>query len=618
MIAASAALVVAITIVYAPVAHFDFVNYDDPDYITRNFHTQQGLTLESVQWAFTSTEAANWFPVTRLSYLLDTQLFGLDAGAFHVVNVAVHALSSIVLLVLLYRMTSSFWPSVLVAGVWAVHPMHVESVAWVAERKDVLSAFFFLAAMLLYARRGMFWGVTVVFVLGLMSKPMVITLPAILLVMDYWPLRRSATFGELLREKLPLFALSAASAVITFVSQQRAGAVRDVELVPLGERVLNALASVVVYAVKTIWPSGLAVFYPFHVDATIALVCGALLIAICAAIYWWRSRLPFLAAGWWWYLVMLLPVIGLIQVGSQARADRYMYLPMIGLLVMLAWSIPEKAVAIAAVAACIGCMIVSIGQVSYWKNSETLFRRALEVTQDNFIAEHNLGSALVEAGRFTEAIEPLKEALRLKPESFQTHSDLGMTLANLGRVPEALAEFQAAVKLNADSAILHNNLANSLAQLGRTSEAIPEYNQALQLDPNYAEARKNLATVTTSPQPANAASYYSRGLEQEQSGRLTDAIQSFEAALKIKPDYADAHNNLGVLLTRIPGRERDALPHMEAAVRLEPNNAEAHVNYGIALANIAGDVPRAIAELQKAQKLHPDPETQKAIDQLRK
>jgi tetratricopeptide (TPR) repeat protein len=617
-IAVYAGLVIAIAIVYAPVARFEFVNYDDPDYVTRNFHAQQGLTLESVQWAFTSTEAANWFPVTRLSYLLDVQLFGLDAGAFHLENVVIHALSSILLLALLHRTTRSWGPSVFVAAVWALHPMHVESVAWVAERKDVLSAFFFLAAMLLYVRGGMSWRVTVAFALGLMAKPMVVTLPAILLVMDYWPLRRSIRFVELMREKIPLFALSAASAVITFVVQQRAGAVRNVEVAPLGERVLNAFSSIVIYAFKTIWPGGLAVFYPFHVDATVALLCGVVVIAVCSAVYRWRSRFSFLAAGWCWYLIMLLPVIGLVQVGSQARADRYMYLPMIGLLVMIAWSTPGKAVAIAAVPACAACMIVSATQVTYWKNSETLFRRALEVTQDNFVAEHNLGSALVESGRFAEAIEPLNAALRLKPESFQTHSDMGMALANLNRLPEALAEFQAAVKLNPDSAILYNNLANALAQLGRPSEAIEEYGRALQLDPNYLEARKNLATVRSRPQSTSAESYYNGGVELERSGRLADAIQSFEAALKIKPDYAEAHSNLGVVLTRIPGRGREALPHLEAAARLDANNADAHVNYGIALANIAGDVPRAIAELEKAQKLHPDPETQKAIDQLRK
>jgi tetratricopeptide (TPR) repeat protein len=610
-------LFLATLLVYAPVYHFDFVNFDDPDYVTRNPHVRSGLTPDGVAWAATSTEAANWFPATRLSHLLDGEIFDLWPGGHHLTNTLLHALATVFLFALLYAGTGAAWPSAFVAMLFAVHPLHVESVAWIAERKDVLSAFFWFLALWSYVR-GRYWLTLLAFCLGLMSKPMVVTLPFVLFLLDWWPLRRP--LGSALRVKIPLLGLSAASAAATYLVQRGSGAVREVGQFPLGLRVENALVSYATYIVKMFWPARLAVFYPYpHEFPVWQVALSALLLAgISILVLRERRSRPYLAVGWLWYLGTLVPVIGLIQVGAQARADRYMYLPMVGLSIMLAWglweALPNKAAIFAAAAACLVCAVACEAQIQYWRNSETLFRHALDVTSGNYLAHHNLGVALADEGRFPEAIEQYQAALQIEPDAANVQTDYGNALARSGRAAEAIAHYQAALRVLPDSPITHNDLANALAATpGRMPQAIAEYQTALRLKPDYAEARNNLAQV----QSNGAEMQYNMGVDLARSGKAEAAISHFEAALRLKPDYVEAHDNLGVVLAGA-GRVQEAIPHFEAALRIDPNSAGAHVNLGIALSGIPGRTPEAIRHFEAALRIKPDPEVRQMLNRLQK
>jgi protein O-mannosyl-transferase len=620
--------------------------------VTRNVHVRGGLTPPGLAWAIASGEAANWFPVTRLSHMLDSQLFGLRSGLHHLTSVWWHALAAVLLFAFLTRSTHARWPSAWVAFLFALHPLHVESVAWVAERKDVLCAFFWFFALWAYVRyaerpgRGRYLAVLLWFCLGLMSKPMIVTLPVLLLVLDSWPLRR-LTWAAV-REKIPFFALAAVSAIATFLVQQSSGAVKELARLPIGLRIENAIVSCAMYCLKTIWPSGLAVFYPYPAAFEwwmVAAVGLAVAVITALALRSFRSA-PYLAAGWLWFLMTLAPVIGLVQVGAQARADRYMYVPLVGLAIMLAWGAADLArrwpavkrpIVVAAFASCLAAAAVSAAQIQHWKNSETLFQHALDVTTDNYLAEHNLGSYLLDTGRLSEAMPHLEAALRIRPESAAARSDLASVLAQTpGRLPEAIAQYQAAVRLLPDSAILHHNLASALAKFPeRLPEAIREYQAALRIDPDYSEAHNSLGLALAGTpgrlpdaiaeyraalriQPDYAEAHYNLGVALSKAGgRLPDAAAEFEAALRLKSDYAEALNNLGVALSQVPGRSSEAIAHFEAALRIQPDYADAHYNLGVALSQIPGRMPEAIAQLEEALRLQPDPDLRRAIDRLR-
>jgi tetratricopeptide (TPR) repeat protein len=583
------ALFLATLAVYSQSARFDFVNFDDPDYIVNNAHVRQGITADGIGWALTSGEGANWFPVTRLSQMLDVQLFGLSAGWHHLTNVLFHALAALLLFTFLYRATSNRWPSALVAFVFALHPLHVESVAWVTERKDVLSAFFWFLALWAYVRyaerpsAGRYLLVLGAFCLGLMSKPMIVTLPLALMLLDIWPLRRGLWR---LREKLPFFALSILASIVTYAVQSGAGAAEAVEA-SLGLRIENALVSYLAYIGNMFWPAGLAVFYPYPQGLPAwQVILAVVVLGGVSGFAWRRFRTePYFAVGWLWYLVTLLPVIGLVQVGAQARADRYTYVPMVGLCIMLAWGGASVAIqwprakpAIAALAAvaCVACAAAAWVQIGYWRSSESLFQHAVDVTSGNYVAEHNLGSALMEEpGRLSDAIHHLETAVQIKPDSARAHSDLGSALSKLpDRLPQVIAEYQLAVRYSPGSAIPHYNLGNALAAAGRLPDALTEWETAVRLDHSYAP--------------------------------------------RLQQQLAEGHNNVGVALTSTPGRLPDAIAHFEAAVRLAPDYADAHYNLGIALANTPGRVPQAIAELETAYRLHPDPELRETIDRLKR
>ena len=604
-------------LVYAPVYRFGFVNFDDPDYVTNNPHVRNGLTMDGVVWAVTSTEAANWFPATRLSHLLDVEIFDLRPGGHHFTNAFLHALATVFLFAFLHAATGAAWPSAFVAVLFAVHPLHVESVAWIAERKDVLSALFWFLALWSYVRRH-YWLTLLAFCLGLMSKPMVVTLPFVLLLLDRWPLGQP--LRSALRVKIPMLALSAASATAAYLVQRSSGAVREVGQFPLGLRVENAVVSQAIYIVKMFWPARLAVFYPYPHDLPVwQIALSALLLAgISMVVLRERRSRPYLAVGWLWYLGTLVPVIGLIQVGAQARADRYMYLPMVGLSIMLAWGLPEvfkgKVAISGAIVACLACAALCEAQIQYWRNSETLFRHALDVTSGNYLAHHNLGVALADEGRFPEAIEQYQAALQIEPNAANVETDYGNALAKSGRIPEAIAHYQAALGVLPDSPIAHNDLANALAATpGSMPEAIAEYRTALRLKPDYEEARNNLAQVESN----GAEMQYNMGVDLAKSRKPEAAIPHFEEALRLKPDYVDAHNNLGVVLAGA-GRVEEAIPHFEAALRIDPNSADAHVNLGIALSGIPGRMPEAIRHFEAALRIKPDPEIRQMLDRLEK
>jgi tetratricopeptide (TPR) repeat protein len=602
-------LLAAIFGVYAQSRQFAFVNYDDPDYVTNNPHVRQGITADGALWALTSTEAANWFPVTRLSHMLDVQLFGMDAGWHHLVSVLIHAVASVLLFLVLARATGARAPSAFVAFVFALHPLHVESVAWVAERKDVLCALFWFLALWAYVR-GMRALVIVAFVLGLMSKPMIVTLPLTLLLLDVWPLKR----GLRLREKLPLFALAAAGAVVTLVVQRAGGAVNPAALFGLG----NALVSYVVYVAKTFWPAGLAVFYPY--PEGVALWRVALSAAALAAMSWQVVRLrrvhPYLAVGWFWFLATLVPVIGIVRAGEQARADRYMYVPMIGLAVMVAWGgadllrrWPRLRTALA-IGACAACAGAAWAQAGYWRNSETLFAHALDVTTDNYIAEHNLGTYLTDQpGRLPEAVAHLERAVRLQPESGQAHSDLGIALAGTpGRLDDAIAEFRTAMRLRPDSEVPHINMANALAQAGRLKEAEAEYEAALRIQPDAAGVKDHMARVT-------AEMHFQAGVALAKAGHPREAAAELDTAVQIDPAYKEAHNTsatlsqthyqAGIALAQAD-HPREAAAEFETALRFDSSYAEAHNNLGVVLSEIPGREEEAIAQFREALRIRPD------------
>ena len=629
------ALLIATLSVYGQTGHFDFVNLDDPDYVTGNPHVRAGWTAEGVKWAFTSREAANWFPLTRLSHMLDAQVFGLRSGAHHLVNAGLGALAAMLLFAFLKRATGARWASAFTAGLFVLHPLHVESVAWVAERKDVLSAVFWFLALWAYvqwARGGAreWYGLALAaFCCGWMAKPMIVTLPAVLLLLDAWPLGRLRPLGARLTEKIPFFAVSAAGAAVTYAAQRGSGAVRSLAAFPLGLRVEDALVSCFLYVEKTLWPTGLAAFYPYPRAVPIWEAAGAAL--FLAGVSCWTAReygrRPYLAVGWCWYLIALLPVIGLVQVGAQARADRYMYVPMVGLSVMAAWGVRDALRAgprwrvpagVLAGVALLACGAAAWTQTGYWENSGTLFRHALEVTGENYLAEHNLGVYLLERpDNLADATAHLEQAVRLNPASVRAHSDLGNALSRVPhRLEEAIGEYRAALRIDPDSPIPHNNLGNTLAQDGRLEEAIAEYQTALRLKPDYAEARANLA-VAQDAGPESAARHYNLGVSLSQEGRAAEAVAEFQAALRLKPDYADAENNLGVALGQMPGRSGEAIAHFRAALGLRPDYADAHYNLGIALANRPGGMPEALKHLEAALKLRPDPELRTLVEQLR-
>jgi tetratricopeptide (TPR) repeat protein len=585
------ALLAVVTLaVYAPVLSHPFINFDDPDYVTDNVHVRAGLSWDGVVWAFTTTQAANWFPITWLSHMLDWQLFGGQSGWHHFVSLLIHIATTLLLFAVLNRMTGARWRSAFVALIFALHPLHIESVAWVAERKDVLSAFFWMLtlwAYLHYVKRSgaaRYLLVAASFCGGLMSKPMVLTLPAVLLLLDVWPLRR---FGrKAVIEKLPLFALSVASAVVTYLVQRGGGAVMTLDQVPLGMRLENALVSYAIYLWKVLWPTNLAVFYPYPQLAWWhAAVAGVAIAGISIG----AIRRPYLAVGWFWFLVTLVPVIGFVQVGEQARADRYMYIPMIGVAIIIAWGLPEllhrRAAAVIGAVACAAMAVVTLADLKPWRSSELLFRHAIDVTDGNYVAYNNLGNALRSEGRIHEAIPMFENALRIRPRFIDAQNSLAEALLVEGRTDEAMPHLEAALKLAPRSAEVHVNLGAAAMKRGQWKDAEAEYRIALGLAPESATARGGL------------------GAALGEQGRIEEALAELRQSVRLKPEDADARYNLGRWLG-IAGHTDEAIAAFSEAVRLQPADAAAHFNLGTALAS-QNRMVEAIKEFSAAVKLNP-------------
>ena len=708
--------------VYLPVIQLGFVAFDDNYYLTANPKVQAGLTWEGVRWAFTRAHAANWHPVTWLSHMLDCQLYGLRPAGHHITNLIFHTANTLLLFRLLQRLTGAFWRSALVAALFALHPLHVESVAWVAERKDVLSTFFGLLCIWAYVRyaevqspkskvqsRGIgdgsqasvharntvhaprstlhaprFYLLSLfLFALGLMSKPMLVTLPFVLLLLDWWPLgrlrlftirnpsfatARPARLWQLVAEKVPFFALSAASCVVTVIAQEKGGALSSFEGaagVSVESRISNALVSYVWYLAKLLWPSNLTVIYPFvRVWPTEqVLLAAALLLVLTVVALWQGRRRPYLAVGWLWYLGTLVPVIGLVKVGAQSIADRYTYIPAIGLFIILAWGVADltagwrkrtPALAAATAAVLVAYAVTSGAQILCWQDTESLFRHALAVTRDNYIAynnlglyvaEHgelelgkkyyqlataiapnyappwnNLGTALIQQKKYEEAITAFENALRINPRSAEIEGNLGATLYCLGKYDEAITHLREAIRLDPEHSMAHFNWGNALVQRNRLDEAMEHYRAALQLNPRYGEAQSNLAlALVKQGKREEATVQFQRALAIDpglwpahfglgelliEQGKFDGAVEQFSEVLRLQPKHEPAWLQLGIARAG-QGKQVEAVEAFSAALRITPDDAEAHYHLAMALGG-QHEIKEAIRHYHEVLKALPD------------
>lgn len=592
IVAIAAFLAVAVFYIFFQLRTHQFVNFDDPIYVSDNARVKAGLTADGVRWAMTAMDSGNWHPLTWLSYMLDAQLFGPRPGAHLLINAFLHYLNSLLVFAFLFVATRRVWRSGFVAGLFAVHPLHVESVAWVAERKDVLCAFFFLLAIFLHCRyaqtrsRLLYGGVIAAFVFGLMSKAMIITLPFVLLVIDYWPLQRwsrkdFSRLRMLIIEKIPLFLFIVPAAIISLKAQTHAGAVASrIALLP---RLANATIAYVAYLGKTFWPSDLAVFYPYRIviSPSVAIMAVLFLLAVTVLVLWQAGIRPYLAAGWFWYLGILVPVIGIVQIGLQSMADRYTYLPLIGIFVALTWlaaSLIHSRIFLGSVAGVLLAVLAFAAhqQVTYWQDSVTLFTHAVAVTPSNHTSKGNLGAALEELGDSEGAARIWREAIAENPERPDLYRNLGWYELTNGRKKEAAVLFRKSISLKPD-ARTYAELASAEDNL---DEAIRRYQQAVKEGPDSASLRNDFAATLVL------------------AGRDEQALEQYEAALRVSPGYYNAEMNIGALLTRT-GRPLPAIDHFRVASNSHPNSFEPHVYLALLFAQ-TGHNSDAIAEIQKA------------------
>jgi Flp pilus assembly protein TadD len=653
-----AMLLALVTIaLYWPALHCDFINLDDDDNVTNNFHVQGGLNWEGIKWAFTNTQqAAYWAPMLWLSHMLTCQFFGLNPWGHHLINVLLHALNTALVFLLFRRLTGATWRSFFVAALFGWHPLRVESVAWLTERKDVLSAFFGLLSLICYVRfveqkgaRSQQQGISdslilvpycwslFFFALGLMSKPMLVTWPFVMLLLDWWPLKRFAigdlrlAISRLVVEKLPFFVLAVAASAVTFLVQKRGGAVMSMATLPFGVRLENALISYCRYLGKLFWPVDLAVFYPHpgHWPMGLVLLAGILLASITALCLLKRTCQPFLLMGWLWFAGTLVPVIGLVQAGSVAMADRFTYIPALGMLILVIWGVHELTCcwrnqalvsSVAGGVAIVLCLGLTHRQLGYWQDTEILFRHALAVAEDNYFARVELGAALDQKGRIDEAISQFRQAVRLNPNDDIANNNLGNDLLRQGQIDEAIGRFEQAVRLDPRLAGFHYNLGRAFSLKGQTDEAINQYQETIRLKPDYAEAHYRLGIALNKEgrldeamnefqeairlKPDFPEAYYNLGTVLGVKGRIDEAINQFREAIRLKPDYAEAYNNLGSAL-KLKGQSAEAIHQFQEAIRWDPDDASAYYNLGSALAE-QGQIDEAIRQYQQAIRRQPD------------
>jgi protein O-mannosyl-transferase len=652
-------LAVMVWIAFGRTLHHEFVNYDDGSYVYANPRITSGLTLDNVKWAFTHFRAGNWQPVTAISHVLDCQLYGLQPWGHHLTNVLLHAATVIFLLLALWQLTDNLWASAFVAALFAIHPLRVEPVAWVSGRGDVLSGMFFMLILLAYARYarsdcfslGRYATVLVLFALGLMCKPTLVTVPFVLLLLDYWPLRRtqetgvgvrkSATWLRLIAEKIPFFALSLASCVAAILAR----AVTPMEVDhAFAERASNVALFYVAYLGQMIYPAHLAVLYPYPETGPNVPEIILALIFLCVVfilLFIWRRRYPFLLIGWLWFLGMLVPMIGLVQIGSIARADRYTYLPEIGLYILGTWGAMElfkssghkrEILSVAALVITGAFITRSYFQTAYWRDSETLWSHTVDVTHDNYIAQNNLGGTLLEKGQLNEALAHYRDAVQIKPNVPEVQSNLGNALVRGGEVDEAIDHLQKAIQIDPAYAEAYNFMGNALMKKGEADEAVHYYEKAVALDTSYADAHNNLGAAfwrngqleeaiaqykeAVAINPASADMQYNLGNALARKGDWAGAIACYEAALGTERDSVKAakvRNNLGGALERM-GKSDEAFEQFTKAVQINESYPEAHCNLARMLVQ-QGRRDEAVAHLREALRLRPGYE--QARQQLR-
>jgi len=568
----AAVLALGTAAVYWPVHGYGFVNYDDVTYVVSNPQVQAGLTLAGLKWASTTFYASNWHPLTWLSLMADVQLFGLNPGPHHIINVVLHILNAWLLFLVLTTMTEALWPSAIVAGLFAWHPLHVQSVAWIAERKDVLSTFFGLLALLAYTRYAKSndrkWLVMAFFsfAFSLMAKPMLVTLPFVFLLTDFWPLKRTVSAGSetrpLIGEKLPFFLLSGVSSIVTFIAQRNGGEVIPVEKLSLYSRFTNAAVAYWGYLRKTFVPTDLAVIYPIGPrTSSLWLIATslALLLTISILVICFRRSKPWLLVGWFWFLGMLVPVIGLVQVGNQEMADRYSYLPIVGIFIALVWSMGRSWVTMTAAVVVLGtALIITSIEVRAWRDTQTLFEHAVADTNENYVAHTILGGALADRGRNRDAEMHFQEALRVAPNWSYANYNFAVLLKGEGRLQEAQRHFMKAVQAAPDWADPHRGLASVLVREGKFEEAMSQYEQLLAIGPD-------------------ASVHYGLGTLLMKLNRPDDAITHFAEAVRLNPSMAEAQNNWGYVLIS-QGRLKEAATHFDEALRINPNLTTARLN----------------------------------------
>ena len=611
---------------YLPVIRHDFINVDDRYYILDNPHVITGLSWSNVAWAFSSGYASNWHPLTWISHMLDCQLFGANPAGHHLVNAVLHTANTLLLFVWLRRVTGRLWASALVAALFGWHPLHVESVAWAAERKDVLSTFFFLLTLIAYdeyvkrsgrreealfnqslltsaATRKCYALALVLFALALMCKPMVVTLPFVLLLCDYWPLGRFSFFRPsrfLIWEKVPFLALSLISSVVTFLVQRAGGAVVPLDAIPLRLRIATSLEAYAQYLFKTFWPERLAAIYGYTRHPNMVAVLAAALLLLSLSILAVRAarRLPFVFTGWFWFLGTLVPVIGLVQVGAQAMADRYMYIPSIGLFIGVVWLACEVVEHSSAtelvgrlrpmlfggtVILLTACLARTSLQLQHWQNSEELFRHSLAAAPENYNA---YGQALDSLGKKDEALTAYSEALQLAPNFAQARCNLATVLADMGKLEPAITNFEMVLRERPEFAEAHHNLGSTLMKAGRIEEAREHLVRATSLRPQEPQAHYSLGTLFL--------------VESNYDG----AVAELAEALRYRPNYADAHRNLGFAFLH-QGQTNQAIGHFESAVKVEPTNPNARFNFGLALLE-SGQPEAAEKQFSAGLRLNPN------------
>jgi tetratricopeptide (TPR) repeat protein len=642
-------LVVVTLSIYWQDRHHDFIDFDDDIYVTSNRYVRDGLTLDGLKWSWANNKENRtyWHPLTWLSHMSDVQMFGVNAGYSLIINMFLHILNSLLLFFVLRRWTTSVWPAAIVAALFSIHPIGVESVAWVAARKNLLSSLFWILTLLTYgyyAARpgaGRYLAVLLCFILGLMAKPMLVTLPFVLLLMDYWPLGRltlektggfsHVSLVRLVIEKSPLLVLSALSISLSMSSLEGHDSFTPYGAIPIGLRIGNVLVSYIAYIGKLFWPIELSVYYPFPKDIPLWQPAGALLIlmGITWVVWWLRRERPYLIVGWLWYLGTLLPVIGLVQAGLwPAMADRFAYIPFIGLYIMIGWGsvvvfggwLNPRIFCVLFASLMILLAARAWRQVTYWENSLTLFRRAIELDESNIIAHNNIGKSLIESGRVSEAVKHYKIALNHDPNYASAHISLGYALSIQGKIDDSVSHLLAALRINPHKANAHYLLGDILSQQGRFQEAIRHYGKAIEIEPEYFEAHNNLANLLADQgrlddavrhykkalliNPRYAKAYNNIGSALFRKNRVNEAVHNYRLAINFKPDYAEAHNNLGVALKK-QGQLDKAVIHYQRALKLMPKYGEAHFNLGLAL-EYTGDIEAAVIHFEEALRIKPD------------